>query len=83
MAGTKNRGGERLERAIERRKWTHARAEQALGVSTGLVSRLISGERKPGRGLALRLRELFAIAMTSWDDATTADGERRRTGTEG
>lgn len=67
--GTPNRAGAAFGREIERRKLTHEVVEQMLGlaVRSGQVTRLIRCERKPGRELAFKIEELFAIPMSWWE----------------
>jgi transcriptional regulator with XRE-family HTH domain len=73
-----NEGGRQLALAIERRGWSQSQTETAVGVSTGLISRLISGARKPGRAIASKLKDEFGIDEKLWDEPVAA-----RNGTEG
>jgi plasmid maintenance system antidote protein VapI len=77
---SRNQGGRALAAELERRKWTHTAAEQALACSRGLVSRLISGERRPGRALSIALEKKLGIEQRLWDEPLVT---KRRTGTGG
>lgn len=41
---------------------------EALGISGAYVSMLRSGERQPGRKLALRIEQLIGVPVASWPD---------------
>lgn len=51
---------------IESRGWSHARLANELDLDGGRVARLLYGDRKPGRELAVRLRDL-GIEIELWD----------------
>jgi transcriptional regulator with XRE-family HTH domain len=57
--------------ALESRGLNQKEADALLGVSAGLTNRLLYGERKPGRALADRIREIFGIEPAMWDSAPT------------
>lgn len=48
---------------------THEQVELALGLATlsGQITRLMSGERKPGRKLSFRIHEEFGVDMVGWE----------------
>ena len=62
-----NRGAEAFARAIEGR--THEEVEALLGLArrSGQVTRLASGERKPGRALSYRIQEHLKVPMHLWE----------------
>jgi transcriptional regulator with XRE-family HTH domain len=64
-----NQAAVALRRAIERKGLTHEDVERELGLAprSGQVTRLLSGERKPGRELAFRIQQLFKVPMAWWE----------------
>lgn len=75
-----NEGGRQLAAVLEKRGMTLAQAEAKLELAegSGLVTRLIRGDRKPGRMLAWKLKQLFGISFEAWEQPVTG-----RTGTDG
>lgn len=53
---------------IRRRELTHADVARELDDDAGKVAKLLYGERKPGRALALRLRDTFGTPIEAWDE---------------
>ena len=62
-----NEGARRLRAALDASGETQQAAERRLGAAVGVVSRLLSGERLPGRVLAASLLEAYAIPLGAWD----------------
>lgn len=65
-----NRGAVELQRVLVARRMhkEQAAALLVLGKKSGQLSRLCSGERKPGRGLAFRIERLFGVPMSHWEE---------------
>jgi len=59
-------GAQQLAAALERAEWSQQQLEQRLGVTRGLVSRWLSGERRPGLEHALELERLLKIPAKTW-----------------
>ncbi len=59
-----------LWRIIALRGWSHARLAQELEEDTGKISKLLYGDRKPGRKLSVKLRDL-GVAIELWDKPLT------------
>jgi ribosome-binding protein aMBF1 (putative translation factor) len=53
-------------RAMKKVGWSQAELARQLEVDTSLVSRLLSGQRKPTRQQAFRLEQLLKVPMSSW-----------------
>jgi transcriptional regulator with XRE-family HTH domain len=70
-------GAELLRRRLTDRGISQRGLEQRLGIASGLVNKWLSGERKPGRDLALALSRVLQIPVSAWTDAGA------RTGTDG
>jgi len=67
-------GAELLRTRLTERKISQRQLEQRLGVASGLVSRWLNGERKPGRELALKLSSVLQIPVRSWDEPLARTG---------
>lgn len=79
-----NEGARLLRVALTGTKESYAAAGHRLGVSSGLVSRWVFCDGKPGRAVADRLRDIYGIDPTAWDKAPTEPIQlAARTGTEG
>lgn len=52
---------------INRRGVTHADVARDLKVDPAMVAKLAYGERKPGRALSLRLRDVYGVPIEAWD----------------
>lgn len=78
--GQENRGGAALGREIERRGLTHEEVEGQLDLAlrSGQVTRLIRGDRKPGRELAYRIEVAFGVPMSWWEIPEGAAGKSGR-----
>lgn len=48
-------------------------AAKALQVAPSMVTRLRSGERLPGRSLAVRIAAVLGVQPDAWEDATEPD----------
>ena len=55
--------------ALDARQITNEAAAELLGLGpqTGQISRLRSGERKPGRALAYAIEREFGVQMSAWE----------------
>ncbi len=51
---------------LAERGWSHARLASELLTDGGKVARLLYGDRKPGRALSARLRDI-GVATELWD----------------
>ena len=65
----RNRACVALEAEIESRGLTHEQVEELVGLAkrSGQVTRLIAGDRLPGRSLAFRFETEFRIPMAWWE----------------
>ena len=70
---TRSRSAAAFQREVEARGLTHEQVELALGLATlsGQITRLMSGERKPGRKLSFRIHEEFGVDMDVAGQAMT------------
>lgn len=53
------------------RDWSHARLAQELEEDSGKISKLVYGDRKPGRQLALKLQGI-GVEIALWDEPLPA-----------
>lgn len=53
---------------IRARGLLHAQVAAALGEDPGKVAKILYGDRKPGRSMALKLRDAFGVAIELWDE---------------
>jgi plasmid maintenance system antidote protein VapI len=69
MSKLTNRGAVNLASAIEARHLSReaAAALLELAEASGTMTRLLSGERKPGRGLAFKIEREFGVPMAHWE----------------
>ena len=59
-----NRGALLLQRHFQKQ----STAAERLHISQSMLARVLSGERKPGRRLALSLQRDFGIPIDAWED---------------
>lgn len=52
---------------LQRRNWSHADLARELAEDAGKISKLLYGDRRPGRRLSLKLMERFDISPALWD----------------
>lgn len=62
-------GARRLWAALIKRKWNQQEATAELELSAGVLSRLLYGDRKPGRTTSETLRKKLGIDPPLWDRA--------------
>lgn len=64
-----NRAALAFKARIKELDLTYEEVERRLGLAlrSGQISRLTSGERKPGRGLAFRIETEFNVPMAWWE----------------
>lgn len=64
----RNQGGVQLERIIRKRKLRHAAIERMVGYSegSGLVTRIVNGDRLPTMKQAAVLERELGIPMSAW-----------------
>lgn len=73
---------ERLARLVKGKGWTQEEAAVELDCHQTMVSRILSGKRKPGRTTAARIEEISAdspegpIRVGDWDDNEEAPARR-------
>lgn len=58
-----------LRAALVKRGWTQNELARQLGTDTAVVSRWMTGRRKPGLELALKLEDLLGVQAQLWVDA--------------
>lgn len=70
MSPRTNRGAVGLQASISARGITREAAGALLGLepASGTMTRLIGGERKPGRELAYRIEREFGVPMSHWEE---------------
>lgn len=66
---SQNQGAEALARAIQRAGLKRIDVEKEFGLSSGYMTRLLSGNRVPSRILALKLQERFGVGVGMWDES--------------
>jgi len=57
-------GGAKLAKAIG--KVAQAEAARSLGVSPAFLNHMIHGRKAPGRELAIKIRDLYGVAVDVW-----------------
>lgn len=57
-----------LWQELHQRGWSHARLASELGEDAGKISKLLYGDRRPGRRLASKLMERLSISLSLWDE---------------
>jgi plasmid maintenance system antidote protein VapI len=57
-----------LWKELDKREWTHAKLAAELEEDPGKISKLLYGDRRPGRKLAAKLLERFSIALALWEE---------------
>lgn len=60
-----------LAETMAQRHLTNAAVERLVGVSTGLVSRWLSGERIPSAPCRGKFLDHFQIPFTAWDRSSS------------
>lgn len=63
-----NQGALALDKKLRRLGVTRQSAEVRLEAARGTLSRLLSGERSPGRDLSLRIFTLFGVRPSLWSE---------------
>lgn len=63
---------ERLREAAKGRGWNQTELSEQLGVSTGVVSRWLKGQRVPCWSSALKIERLLGIPARLWLEADEA-----------
>lgn len=56
-----------LWRIVELRGWSHAQLAHELAEDGGKIAKLLYGDRRPGRKLSVKLRDL-GVAIELWDE---------------
>lgn len=62
-----NQGAQDLGEVLDERGWSQSHAERELKMTRGHMSRILSGERLPGRALAVRIHRLCGVSPGAWD----------------
>lgn len=72
-----NRGAIALKRAMRRHKPALSQGDvrREIGAPSGMVTRWLSGSRKPGREYAAKLAKSYGIKAESWDEAVLVDDD--------
>lgn len=73
MPKQRTRGGDMLERSAD----SHSEIAAKVGVDKSLVTRWISGERKPSKAQIPKLRELYGIPDEAWGELAQAGARAR------
>lgn len=73
-----NKGAVKLEAELDRRGITKMRGEEIASASSGAFTRLISGERGPGRALASRLEREFGVDPSLWDEPVSVKTDAKK-----
>lgn len=55
-----------LRRRLFELRWTQTKLAEAIGVTTGIVSRWISGERTPTVEMACRIFDAVGLPVDVW-----------------
>lgn len=64
---------------MERRGWNDARLAQEFGAVSGIVAKLLYGERRAGRKLARKCFEVLGTPYALWDEpCPVAERSHRR-----
>lgn len=74
-------GRERLAQYRDRSRLKQYELARLIGVTDSYLSQLLSGRRKPGRDIAIRIEAQTGIPVQSWSDialSDLSDGHRRR-----
>lgn len=58
-----------------RRFGSQASLARAVGTDDGLIAKLLYADRKPGRTLGVRLRDVAAVPIEAWDEPLLPDVE--------
>lgn len=78
-----NRGACALRRAIDTRELTQGDVRRALGVASGMVTRWLSGDRKPGARNAAKIQKMYGVRLEWWwEDESDAEDPPGKTGTD-
>jgi len=62
-------GARKLWLALREAGWSQAQGAREVGMTRGQLSKLLYGERKPGRASAETFRVRFGIETPLWDQA--------------
>jgi len=60
-------GARQLWLFLARHRWTQADAAREMGLPSGQLSKILYGERKPGREWATKFQERAKIKPALWD----------------
>ena len=63
-----------LRAAIVDRGWTQNELARRLGTDSAVVSRWMTGQRKPGLGLAMRIETLLGVSSGLWLETADESG---------
>lgn len=55
-----------LQQEIDRRGWTQNELARRIGITSGHISHLMTGRRRPGLDLALRIERELGIKIQLW-----------------
>lgn len=70
--GPTNRGAQLLSGLMLDRGLTQSAVEQAIGCAAAMVTRWMSGARKPATQYRVQFWEVYGIPLVSWDEAPLA-----------
>lgn len=68
---TTNEGARLFKLALEKRGHSQADAARELGLDSGYMSRLVSGERSPSLKLSDRIFQAYGVPVGAWLQAAT------------
>jgi transcriptional regulator with XRE-family HTH domain len=68
-------GAQQLAEWIRRRSEKKREIAELFGISAGYLSMFLSGERAPGREVALRIYEFTGIPVGAWSLRTVHDSD--------
>jgi transcriptional regulator with XRE-family HTH domain len=64
---TTTQGAVQLNEEVARRKETGVDVARKCGVTAAQISRILSGDRLPGRSLSVAFRDLYGVEPSLWD----------------
>lgn len=65
-AAAQKKATEALQEALNERGWTQNELARQLETSSAVVSRWLTGQRRPELEMAVRLQRLLGISVESW-----------------